>query len=64
MIEITLPSDVNTIVGGFAGEGSSSSPRRKYARQMLAANVISPSFLRGEQGQIGVNITFFDRVAI
>lgn len=36
----------------------------KYARQVLAANVISRGFSKVEQGEVGVNITFSENDVI
>lgn len=50
--------NTNIIVEGFAGGGNSNSFQRKYTWHVLATNVISPGFPRGEQGETEVNITF------
>lgn len=64
MVDKALHSNINTIARGVAGGGSSSSSRRKYARHVLAANVISPGFLKGEQGKTGFSVAFSDKGVI
>lgn len=58
MVNKILRSNINTIVRGFV-DG-----RRKYARQVLATNVISFNSHMGERVETKVNITFFERDAI
>lgn len=60
----TIHSNSNTIVGGFAGGGSSKSTWKKYARHVLVTNLISHGFPRGVQGKTWVNITFSNKDSI
>lgn len=47
IVDETLSYNINTISGGFVSGGSSRSTPRKYARHVLAENVISHNFPRG-----------------
>lgn len=59
-----LHFNTNIIVGSFAGGGSFSSPRKKYAMQVFVANVISFGSRGGTQREKRANITFSIRTPI
>lgn len=64
MANKSLNWNTNTISEGFVGGSNSSSSRRKYARQVLATNVISHGFPIGAWEKAKVNITFFKEDAL
>ena len=51
-------SIVNTIAWGFVDGGSSNYSQRKYAKQVLVANMISLGLSKADQGESATNITF------
>lgn len=63
MVNKTLRSNTNTIVGGFTDGGRFNFSRRKYTRSVLVANVISSGFPGGTRGKTRFNINFYDEDA-